>query len=264
LYEIGTNESYGIGAFYEAIIEMLYHKILAHGGNCIDGGANHGRHTFPMSKCLVDSCVVFAFEALPELSEKLESAASTSGRNNVIIINKAITNSTGKCSFNHIVLSPGYSGIKKRAEIDPALLASTCTIEVNCTSIDDEPAIKSTPGKVAFIKLDLEGGELDALRGAKQVIVNDQPFIVFENGRQTSANNYGYTCHEWFEFFESVGYNVYDLFGRPFGKGNWDDPEVPFYFIGVPKSNREWNLYLTGHHVKYIEQLALKILKSNT
>lgn len=46
--------------------------------------------------------------------------------------------------------------------------------------------------EVGFIKLDLEGGELDTLRGSRGTLESNLTLVVFENGRQASADLYGY------------------------------------------------------------------------
>jgi hypothetical protein len=87
---------------------------------------------------------------------------------------------------------------------------------------------------VRFVKMDLEGGEYDSLRGAAEMLRSAKPpLIVFENGRRASAELYGYSPDDWFELFTNAEYQIFDLFGRPFTKNDWLTESVPWYFIAA-------------------------------
>lgn len=88
-----------------------------------------------------------------------------------------------------------------------------------------------------FCKLDLEGGELRALQGAKTSLKRFHPLIVFENGQDSSAGYYRYSREEWFGFFESVGYAVFTLWGDAFARSDWGRQDVPWYFIAAPRDS---------------------------
>jgi hypothetical protein len=86
----------------------------------------------------------------------------------------------------------------------------------------------------SFWKLDLEGGEYDALRGGRAALDRHRPAIVFENGREATAKNYDYTIDDFFALFRGRGYALYDLFGNEFDETRWSVPAVPWYTIAVP------------------------------
>jgi hypothetical protein len=109
-----------------------------------------------------------------------------------------------------------------------------------------------------FCKLDLEGGELRALQGGKSALRRYNPVVVFENGRESSARNYGYSTEEWFKLFEEIDYRIFDLFGKQFERADWDTPDLPWYFIAVAPRSEEAQIiferlpgilerYLDGH-----------------
>jgi hypothetical protein len=90
-----------------------------------------------------------------------------------------------------------------------------------------------------FCKLDLEGGEFFALRGARKSLARYHPMIVFENGLSAPAQVYGYSKEDFFAFFEGIGYRLYDLFGRPFTTAEWGLPNIPWEFIGVEDGSED-------------------------
>jgi FkbM family methyltransferase len=64
---------------------------------------------------------------------------------------------------------------------------------------------------VSFIKIDVEGAELDVLRGAERILRNDKPPVMVElkNEHQRRANR---TTIEVFDYMTSIGYNKHELY----------------------------------------------------
>lgn len=61
--------------------------------------------------------------------------------------------------------------------------------------------------KVDFIKIDVEGGEFNVLKGAKNILTKDNPVIIFEFGLGAS-NFYGTTPNDIFDYFASINYKI--------------------------------------------------------
>jgi FkbM family methyltransferase len=263
LYRLGLSKLLGVGQFYECIIEALYASILSAGDVCIDGGVNRGQHTFGLSKAVGSSGLVIGFEALHELAAMVNQRIAEEGIHNIKIIPKAISNHSGSIQFTQVVAADAYSGIRQRKGIPPGSLASIRLLEVPCTTIDDElDRLQATCAVPRFMKLDLEGGELHALMGARRMLAHEQTFVVFENGRQESADVYGYNCRDWFDFMRSVKYDVYDLFARPFGPGEWTKHEIPWYFIAVPSSHVNWAHFMDREYPSLLDATAARCRSS--
>lgn len=260
LYRLGLSKSLGIGQFYEHIIEALYGTVLCAGDTCIDGGVNRGQHTFNMSNLVGTSGLVIGFEALPCLANSINQRIAREGIGNIKIIAKAIGNFAGSTAFTQVVDADGYSGIRQRTGIPLDYLASARVLEVPCTTIDLElDRLGGTCAVPRFIKLDLEGGELHALMGARQLLARKQTLVVFENGCQESAAVYGYSRGEWFDFMASIDYRVFDLFGRPFGPSDWSRHEIPWYFIAVPAAKADWLHFIDHQYAAMIVALAARL-----
>lgn len=83
--------------------------------------------------------------------------------------------------------------------------------EIKTTTLD---AI--TLGHVDLLKLDIEGGELAALRGATKLIADSRPSIIFECGADANGN---FDRRALFDFLESSGYAIHTFGDFLFDKG---------------------------------------------
>jgi len=63
-----------------------------------------------------------------------------------------------------------------------------------------------------FVKIDVEGGEIGCLRGAVNALRRWKPFVSVEYGAQ-SYSAYGHARRTLFDFAESIGFIIGDLFG---------------------------------------------------
>ncbi len=173
------------GAFKNAAYDTQLHKVmkvlLKPDGVCIDGGANLGLVLEQMC-ALAPEATHFAFEPIPHLYQQLIRTFPDQH-----IFDTALGDETGRASFKHVVNAPAYSGLRERNYNGQAMQVSEIVVKV--ARLDD----LIPPGNsIAFIKLDLEGGEYHALRGGMRLIREQRPFIAFEAG-QGSTGSYGVT-----------------------------------------------------------------------
>lgn len=227
-YSAGLKSFLQGGEFLEYVLENIYKAFLMPGDLAIDGGANRGRHTLPMATCVGENGQVIAFEALPDLASGLQRKTIELP---VTVINKALASQPGRVEFFHCVERDWRSGIQSRK-----FIRSLKTVKLEIDSVDLDSVVD--PGsRVAFIKLDLEGGEYDAFRGAASLIERDQPLIVAEHGGLEGASLYGYDNLEYFEFWEKNGYTVIDLLGRLVTSEKFQKPDV-WYFAALNLKDR--------------------------
>ena len=138
--------------------------------------------------------------------------------------------------------APAYSGLRERIydRPDPVLKPIT----VNVVPLDD---VIPQDQDVAFIKLDIEGGEFHALLGTACTIRRCRPVIVFEAGLK-STGQYGVGPEEVYRLItEQFGYRLSTMqrwlasqspYSRTEFYQNWHNgPD--FYFIAYPVGDRE-------------------------
>ncbi len=234
-FQAGLNEQLGVGNFFESVIEEIYTLALSPGETAIDCGANRGRHTFPMFRCVGHRGLVVGVEAIPDLAHALIDRSRAEGLSGILIVNQAVGEQAGRISFSYVKDLDGWSGINQRKDLPTWAVPSVQKLDLPMTTLDHivaEHRLRS----VRFVKMDLEGGEYRALRGASALMrAADAPLIVFENGRQASADLYGYTADDWFALFREAGYQTFDLFGRRFEPAAWRTDGIPWYYIAAKR-----------------------------
>ena len=212
-------------------IEVMF-KVLRQKSNCIDVGAHCGdilQHMISISP----RGRHFAFEPLPHVSQKLLEKFPR-----VVVHQAAVSDSSGESEFQFVENDPGYSGLRLRLydRPDPKIT----TIRVRMVTLDE--TIPSTD-KIAFIKIDVEGGELDVMKGAIETIRRGKPVIVFEASSR-STGQYGVKPDDLYSFVtETLSYELSTMqrwlnrrgaYTREEFHKNWNQgPE--YYFIGVPR-----------------------------
>jgi AGCS family alanine or glycine:cation symporter len=217
------------GGWMEAATKALYMSVLSPGDFAIDAGANRGQHAVPMAGAVGPTGRVLAIEASAVMVEQLRQAVAAADASAIVDIGHyAVSDQAGSASFNFMPTADGYSSLGWDDKMAQFGEPEVETVEVH--RLDD---LVGEERAVAFMKLDIEGAELPALRGAARLLRRDRPVLAFENGGLRYAQRFDYSSADFFGFFEQVGYQVYTPFGTPFGR-EWDNGLQPGQLFALP------------------------------
>ena len=205
---------------YDRLTRKILNENLGEKSNCIDVGCHKGEILDIILKQSPGG-THFAFEPIPMFYSDLERNYNEK----CSVFPFALTNYTGKTTFHFVENAPAYSGIKQReyAVSEPIIQE----LEVEARKLDEVilPDIR-----IDFIKIDVEGGEFDVLKGGEATIKKSKPKILFEFGKGASEF-YETKAEELFDFFESeLGLNVNTLEGFINKKGNLSKLEFQSFF----------------------------------
>jgi len=218
---------------YEAFIRDIYLAILKPGDWALDAGAHLGVHTFHMAQAIAPDGRVIAIEPVPALVEQLIKDLKTHHghvESLIEIHNCGVSNSVRIVPFYFAPDVPGLSGLRRRDILSSHKVRS---FDVRLNTIDR--ICSQATGNIRFIKIDIEGAEYDALRGAEATIRRHQPVITFEHALGTPAD-FGYSIDELLAMWSGLGYNVYDFFGNSFDRVEpWAD-SMTGDFVAFPRS----------------------------
>lgn len=146
--------------------------------NCVDVGAHSGSILREMVR-LAPRGTHWAFEPLPALHEVLAPRFPT-----VHVHGLALSDRAGTSEFRHVVTKPMLSGFRERSETEGEKIE---IIQVPTATLDE---VRPVDVPLRFVKIDVEGAELQVLRGALRTLRRHRPFVAFEHGLG-GADRYG-------------------------------------------------------------------------
>lgn len=177
-------------------------KMVKTGDTVIDVGANYGFHTILFSKLTGPKGKVYAFEPLKSMYGQLEENLTLNkSQDNTVLSQYALGNKRGK--FKIYVperMGRGAASLSKRGKTAEQEVCDVITLD----SYVNNKKIK----KISFIKCDIEGAELLAFQGAKNVLKNHRPALMVEVTRG-SSESFGYTPEILLKFLSEYNYRFY-------------------------------------------------------
>jgi FkbM family methyltransferase len=184
---------------YDALIKKIMRIVLEEDSSFIDVGCYRGNFLLEANK-FAPSGAHIGFEPIPDIYTKV--IKTLGGVNDIRQI--GLSDERGETTFNYVKSNPLYSGIKKRN------YPGKESIEELIIKVDtlDHQLFQSP--RVDLIKIDVEGAELNVLKGGINTITKFNPVIVFEY-EQGASDVYGVTPAEIWSFFDKVKYSVYTL-----------------------------------------------------
>jgi FkbM family methyltransferase len=170
----------------------------------LEVGANVGIFTVALARWVGPSGHIYAFEPTPEARDTLcHHLRLNHVQERVTVIPEAVSDSPGRASF-YVVGTSGENTLSPKHSRIP----SADSIDVNVTTIDafcQERRIAPS-----LVKIDIEGYEFHALRGAKRTIEQHAPRIVLEL-HPMNWPDIGWHSELTRQFFSELHYDVRPL-----------------------------------------------------
>jgi len=175
---------------YEQRILALILGVVRPGTWYFDAGANIGLMSVPVLDTIRNARVL-SFEPSRNSRGYLRKTWENSPyRDRWKVVEKAVSDSVGHVEFNLSAADHGgFDGIK-HTDRTPSISADA----VESTTLDNEWVSLGRP-PVSCIKMDVEGAELHALRGARELIAANRPYIFLEWYEQ-NFRHFGFTAEQ--------------------------------------------------------------------
>jgi len=207
--KIKIDRSRSIGAaiywtgFHEFHELLFLNRFLTRDMVFADVGANLGEYTLFAAK-RVKNGKVLSFEPMPKMTALLQENIKLNGFQNVRVMNYGLSDKEATLPIHEIEgaddgLSTFFIGdLKSRGTTEASLKA--------LDAVAGELGIQ----RIDFIKMDIEGAELYALRGAVNTIRKYRPTMMVEINSH-SYKSAGYSVEDIFKFFSDLSYQAYEI-----------------------------------------------------
>jgi FkbM family methyltransferase len=161
----GTDDFYCAIPGREGDVDEFIRSCLSRGSVFIDVGANIGYYTLVASKLVGSSGRIHAIEPVPSTAAILRANIKLNNCSNVFVHDVAAWSSKGK-----LVLR-----IPKSWYGSASFLCNGMSVTVNATTLDE---LLQSEDSVSCMKIDVEGAELEVLRGAKNILQKTKYLIL--------------------------------------------------------------------------------------
>ena len=179
--------------YWEPNVLLAIKDLCKPGDTVFDVGANMGGITQVMSRLVGPKGMVFAFECSPRIIEHTQKNIADQSLHNVTLFHKAVYSETGK--YIDIYASEFLNDRIYKEFSTGEIIGKTMSVALD----DIVDAYSVVPD---FIKMDIEGAEFDAIKGATNLITQHCPHLVLEQ------QGCDLTC---LDFLLDKGYKAIDL-----------------------------------------------------
>ena len=183
-----TREIFSSG-YHEFAATQCMKRAVKSGMTVLDVGAERGYNTLLAAKRVGDHGMVHAFEPSANARPLLERNVQLNGYKNIAIYDIAL-----------------FDQEKCMAIEDSALgrVASPDDGGVRCVPFDTLSKERAF-GRIGFVKIDVEGAELNVLRGMRQTLIRDMPDLLIEV-HPVKMKSFGCSVSDLTRFLIDVGY----------------------------------------------------------
>lgn len=174
------------GLLWERSLVEAYRSDVGPGDVVVDVGANIGCHTVSLASIVAEDGIVVAYEPQPFVASLLER--NTRDRKASVVVRRAAVGATpGRVT----VAPPDYGAaenpggwsldIGSRRTADRRVQLGVASIDVDVVTLDAEVDTWDIGARrIAMIKIDVEGAEVDVVRGAMEVLARHRPILYVE------------------------------------------------------------------------------------
>jgi FkbM family methyltransferase len=185
--------------------KLAYLKLIKHGNVVVEVGANLGYFTRLFAYLVGTKGSVLAFEPIPSTREQL--LRNVNGLKQVTILPYAISDKVGKIKMYVPGVTHGQASLKMHSSSGWGAAGEVTSVSVECMPLALIKQVHALD-HIDFMKVDVEGAELQVLLGARDILVRDRPILHLEiEEKWMKAFGYGPDAIE--EFLRSIGYTIF-------------------------------------------------------
>jgi len=183
---------------YEPDVTALLERLLAPGMTFVDIGANVGYHTLLGARLVGARGRVVAVEPFSENCRSILMSIAESGVSNVTVLPVALDDHQG---WSHMSNHIGSNASIVSDQVDHIARGYGTIVPTFCLD-------QLVTGPIDVIKIDVEGAEARAVRGASGLISTWRPKVITEVSEEMLERVSGSSVRSYVEWFTTKGYSV--------------------------------------------------------
>jgi FkbM family methyltransferase len=215
--------------------------LISPGDVVVDLGAHVGRYSKVLSECVGPKGKVFSIEPIPTTFAILSHCMNQLGLTNVQPLNYGASDHDGRAEM----FVPRQQG---RLNFYMSRIADTKPVDAALQFSVELRAVDSLFGRrddrIAFVKCDVEGHDLEALGGARIVLQRWKPALFVELSGDPDAS--GSRAHTLCAMLAELGYSQWWYDGRRLQQRRRNDRAINYFF-------------LTSEHLARLQQRAVEL-----
>ena len=201
----------------DAAFPKLVRRLVRAGDWAIDVGGEKGWNALALWRAVGPSGRVITVEADPRAADVLQANLDRNGASNVTLIRQAAGDCAGTATMQ-LNETVGWSSLTPNALQSRSVVRR---VDVPMQSLDAILASQA-PGNahVSFMKLDVEGSECRAVRGAEFILSRHRPVLYLEVNPPSLAAA-GASAAELGDVLAPYGYRFWSTHGEYLGFSRW-------------------------------------------
>lgn len=201
-----NNDGLALSVFkiYEPNQTKIVKKYVHEGDVVIDVGAHVGYYTLLMAQLVGKNGKVYSFEPDPVNFELLKKSVEINGFENVVLIQKAVSDTTEKIK---LFLGDNDSAINRI--YDAKLGDAKKSIDVESVTIDEY--FKENDKLFNFIKIDSEGSEAKIINGMEKFLTKNRKLIMMTEFFPFLIKKSGDEPKQYLKSLENSGFELYNI-----------------------------------------------------
>lgn len=209
---------------YEPEIQKTIAQYVPHGAICFDIGANVGAVTFMIARQAGLSGKVYALEPSPVIHLRLTRNLGLNPQWREVIrpVQLGLSDQPGKLFWT---MDYQYLG--------NGVLGPTGEVEVEVSTLD-QLVDQLKPAKIDFVKIDVEGMELNVVRGALSTLQRFRPVILFETVGYLYRAELNKEFEELLQLLAQLDYQLWGI-SRKAGILPFDRSQLCHNTLAVPR-----------------------------
>ena len=186
---------------FEPNLIALIRRHVVEGDICLDVGANIGAATLAFARAVGNVGHVHAFEPAPPNVDRLRAnlALNPDLNRRTTVHPVGISDQAGRLFWSHEADNPGNGSLSNSGEH-----------EVPVATLD-ERLLDAKASRANFMKVDVEGMELNVFQGASKTLRNFRPCIYFETLARFERPGSGGYFNEIEQFLRELDYELYRI-----------------------------------------------------